>query len=62
MRIVTEAHGLSADGSRYFGLLQVVNGQEQADYSYVLGLRNSHDKRFPAGLLKSAKTGANTTF
>jgi hypothetical protein len=51
MRIVTEAHGLSADGSRYFGLLQVANGQEQADYSYVLGLRNSHDKRFPAGLV-----------
>lgn len=51
MRIVTEAHGLSADGARYFGLLQVANGDEQGDYSYVLGLRNSHDKRFPAGLV-----------
>jgi hypothetical protein len=51
MRIVSEAHGLSADGARYFGLLQVANGEEQGDYSYVLGLRNSHDKRFPAGLV-----------
>jgi hypothetical protein len=51
MRIVTEAHGMSADGLRYFGLLQVANGDEEQDYSYVLGLRNSHDKRFPAGLV-----------
>ena len=51
MRIVTEAHGMSADGARYFGLLQIANGDEQDDYSYVLGLRNSHDKRFPAGLV-----------
>ena len=51
MRIVTEAHGLSADGARYFGLLQVANDEQQGDYSYVLGLRNSHDKRFPAGLV-----------
>lgn len=51
MRIVSQAHGLSGDGSRYFGLLQVANGEEQRDYSYVLGLRNSHDKRFPAGLV-----------
>lgn len=51
MRIVTEAHGLSADGARYFGLLQVSNGNEQGDYSYILGLRNFHDKRFPVGLV-----------
>ena len=51
MRIVTEAHGMSADGLRYFGLLQVANGDAKQDYSYVLGLRNSHDKRFPAGLV-----------
>ena len=41
MRIVSQAHGLSADTSRYFGLLQIANGDEQRDYSYVLGLRNS---------------------
>ena len=51
MRIVNEAHGMSADAARYFGLLQIVNGDEQGDYCYVLGLRNSHDKRFPAGLV-----------
>ena len=35
MRIITEAHGLSADGARYFGLLQIANGDEQGDYSFV---------------------------
>ena len=49
--MVNEAHGMSADGARYFGLLQIVNGDKEGDYCYVLGLRNSHDKRFPAGLV-----------
>jgi hypothetical protein len=39
------------DGMRYFGLLQIANGSNHADYSWVLGLRNSHDKRLPAGLV-----------
>ena len=54
MRVVNEAHGLSADGLRYFGLLEVANCQQTEDYAYVLGLRNSHDKRFPAGLAVGA--------
>ena len=54
MRVVNEAHGLSADGLRYFGLLEVANCQATEDYAYVLGLRNSHDKRFPAGLAVGA--------
>lgn len=29
MRVVTEAHSLSADGLRYFGLLQVANGDAE---------------------------------
>ncbi len=48
--IVAEAHGLTHDGNRYFGLLQVVNGQGHDDYSIVVGVRNSHDKTFPAAL------------
>ncbi|MEX2606081.1 MAG: DUF932 domain-containing protein, partial [Kiritimatiellia bacterium] len=51
MRIANQAHGLSHDGNRYFGLLEIANGSGQPDYSRVLGIRNSHDKRFPAGLV-----------
>ena len=41
-------------GDRYFGLLQIQNGSENPDYAWVLGLRNSHDKRFPAGVCAGA--------
>lgn len=54
LKIVTEAHGLTHDGNRYFGLLQVTNGQTSTDFGVVIGLRNSHDKRFPAGLVVGA--------
>jgi hypothetical protein len=51
LKIVNQAHALSADERRYFGLLEVVNGQQHGDYGLVLGLRNSHDKSFPAALV-----------
>ena len=51
LRVVNEAHALTHDGGRYFGLLQVQNGHNHPDYSWVLGLRNSHDKTLPAGLV-----------
>jgi Domain of unknown function (DUF932) len=54
MSIVGESHGLTHDGSRYFGLLQVVNGQNADDFGMVIGVRNSHDKTFPAGLVVGA--------
>jgi len=50
LKVVNEAHALSSGGQRYFGLLEVVNGQQHGDYGLVLGLRNSHDKTFPAAL------------
>lgn len=55
LSIVTEAHGLTKDNNRYFGLLQISNlklGElgDQPDYGYCLGLRNSHDRRFPVSL------------
>ena len=53
--IVTQAHALSHSGDRYFGLIQVVSARSNPDYSLVLGLRNSHDKRFPAGLVAGAQ-------
>ena len=51
LRVMHEAHALTHDGGRYFGLLQVQNGSNNPDYSWVLGLRNSHDKVLPAGLV-----------
>jgi hypothetical protein len=52
MRVVNEQHALARNGQRYFSLLQVANCQEvSTDYAYVLGLRNSHDKSYPAGLV-----------
>lgn len=51
LNVINEAHAIANDGARYFGLLQVANGHNPEDYSLVLGLRNSHDKMFPAGLV-----------
>lgn len=49
------AHSLSHGGSRYFGLLEVRDRNTPAnDYAWVLGIRNSHDKTFPAGLVAGA--------
>jgi Domain of unknown function (DUF932) len=54
MSVVNESHGLTKDGNRYFGLLQVVNGHQNEDFGLVIGLRNSHDKTFPAALAVGA--------
>jgi Domain of unknown function (DUF932) len=50
LTVVNAAHALWQDGLRYFGLLEVQNGQPHGDYSLVIGLRNSHDKSFPAAI------------
>lgn len=50
LRVISEAHGVWGEGQRYFGLLELANGHAQTDYSLVLGLRNSHDKSFPASI------------
>jgi hypothetical protein len=49
MRIVEQAHALSPGGLRYFGLMAIA-GKPGADHSLVIGLRNSHDKSFPAAI------------
>ncbi|MCY2928609.1 MAG: DUF932 domain-containing protein [Planctomycetota bacterium] len=56
LRIINQAHALSADRLRYFGLLEVVNGDNHGDYGLVVGVRNSHDKQFPAGLAVGSGT------
>lgn len=54
LHVVTEAHGLTRDGQRYFGLLHVANGDNPDDFGLVVGVRNSHDKTFPASLVLGA--------
>lgn len=51
MSISEEQHALAKDGQRWFALLSIRNGKSAGeDYGYVLGLRNSHDRSFTAGL------------
>jgi len=46
--VTEENHGVTEDGSRYFGLLSLRS--EYGHYTDTLGLRNSHDKSFPIGI------------
>lgn len=49
LRITGETHGLwGGEKERYFGLLSV--SSEHGDRDMVIGLRNSHDKKFPAAV------------
>ncbi len=56
LEVVNEAHALWNDGLRYFALLEVQNGQPHDDYGLVVGLRNSHDKSFPAAIALGSAT------
>jgi hypothetical protein len=51
LKVVTQAHALAAKGNRYFGLYEIQNGHLSDDYCWILGLRNSHDKSYPAALV-----------
>ena len=49
-------HALSHEGARYFGILQVrLRERGGSDYGWVVGLRNSHDKTYPAGLVAGTR-------
>lgn len=49
--VVDESHNLARDGKRYFGLFEVSHpNRENSERGTVVGLRNAHDKCFPAGL------------
>jgi hypothetical protein len=54
LKLGVQAHSLTHDGQRYFGLMEIRGRQTDADYCWVLGLRNSHDKTFPAGIVAGA--------
>lgn len=49
--VVDECHNLARDGKRYFGLFEVSHpNRENSERGTIVGLRNAHDKCFPAGL------------
>jgi hypothetical protein len=50
LRIGNESHALSADENQYFGLIELL-GSEERDYNLVVGIRNSHNKTLPIGLV-----------
>ena len=55
LEIAGYAHSLTHDGMRYFGLMEIQKANSGSeDYCWVLGLRNSHDKTFPAGIVAGA--------
>jgi hypothetical protein len=54
--ITGETHALSHAGARYFCVLSVsLPAMSQADYSWVVGIRNSHDQTYPAGLVAGTR-------
>ncbi len=51
MRVVNTVHAVNRRGAQYFGLMQVVtDGEGNEEWGTIVGLRNSHDKRFPAAI------------
>ncbi len=56
MEIEAAVHALSHEGLRYFGILQLRQPEgSDRDYGWVVGLRNSHDKSCPAGLVTGSQ-------
>ena len=54
--ITESAHSLTHDGSRYFAVLSInFRGRNISDHGWVVGIRNSHDKTFPAGLVAGSR-------
>lgn len=42
--------GLWKDGARFFSVMSLTNGHNDAEYSLAIGVRNSHDRYCSAGL------------
>ena len=54
-QVLQAEHALTRDGLRYFGVLQVARVNAAADVTFVVGVRNSHDKSLPAGLVAGSQ-------
>jgi hypothetical protein len=55
IEVTEEAHSTTVDGMNYFGLLEVSNKSKSEDFAYVVGLRNSHSQKYPAGLVVGSR-------
>ena len=54
--ITGQTHALSYEGACYFGVLTItMAGRDINDFSWVVGVRNSHNKMFPAGLVAGTR-------
>jgi len=51
LSVVKAAYALTHTGARFFGLLEIRNGQVIEDQTWVLGIRNAIDKRLAFGLV-----------
>jgi len=56
-QLLGQTHAISHGGHRYFGILEVSQFGTMPDngHGWVVGLRNSHDKTFPAGLVAGTR-------
>jgi hypothetical protein len=54
LKIGNQVHSLNQDGAQYFGLTEIYGPNNADDYALIVGLRNSHNKTFPVGLVAGA--------
>lgn len=47
-KIAQVQHAVARDGARYFGLMEIQNGN--AEYALTVGMRNAHDKSLASGI------------
>lgn len=55
LAVAAEDHALGRDGDRLFSLLRLAGAADAADFAVTVGVRNSHDQSFPAGLVIGAR-------
>jgi hypothetical protein len=55
--LLCSTHAISHGGNRYFGVLEVslAGSFQENGHGWVVGLRNSHDKTFPAGIVAGTR-------
>jgi len=54
--ITGQTHALSHEDACYFGVLSItMAGRDIDDFAWVVGVRNSHNKMFPAGLVAGTR-------
>src|SRR5580700_744097 len=54
LTVAGEDHALGREGNRLFSLLRLADGTGPGDFGLTVGVRNSHDQSFPAGLVIGA--------